>query len=106
MKVSRLPCWTLHLQPEQTIKMINVFPQHLGAYRLRLARPRVYGANAWRWRGAMLRSNSAVNLLHLGFVACNNDAHGLQAAGQYHLSGAMPAGCARPNDPAQGCPIN
>ena len=80
MKVSPALLDAAQHQPEQAIKMINVFSRSTLA-----PPPSALGPGTWVYGASMalarrvLRSNSAVNLLHLGFVACNTYAHGLQA---------------------------
>lgn len=77
MKVSPALLEAALQQPEQAIKTVNVFS------RATLAPPSgagmwVYGAGLALGR-RVLQSNPAVNLLHLGFSACNNYAGGEQA---------------------------
>ena len=77
MKVSPALLESALHQPEQAMKMVNVFS------RATLAPPSgagmwVYGAGLALGR-RVLRSNANVNLLHLGFRACNDYAGGEQA---------------------------
>ena len=80
MKVSPALIQTSLSDPEQAIRMINVFS------RATLAAPPsalgpgtwVYGANTALNR-RVLRSNPQVNVFHRGFVACDQYANGLHA---------------------------
>ncbi len=77
MKVSPALIEASQSDPEQALKMINVFS------RSTLASPTgagfwVYGANMALGR-KVLRGNRSVNVFHRGFVACDRYAGGLQA---------------------------
>lgn len=77
MKVSPALIEASQTDPEQALRMVNVFS------RSTLAPPS--GAGFWVYGAGMalgrkvLRSNPQVNVFHRGFVACDSYAHGEQA---------------------------
>ena len=77
MKVSPALIEASQTDPEQALRMVNVFS------RSTLAPPS--GAGFWVYGAGMalgrkvLRSNPQVNVFHRGFVACDSYSHGEQA---------------------------
>ena len=69
--------------PEKAIHMISVF-----SWSTLAPPPSVLGPGTWIWGAGkalnrrVLRSNTAVNVFHRGFKACDGYANGLQAAAQ------------------------
>lgn len=80
MKVSPALIETSLKDPEQAIRMINVFSRSTLA-----APPSALGPGTWVYGASMalnrrvLRSNPRVNVFHRGFVACDSYQGGLQA---------------------------
>ncbi len=70
-------------QPEQAIKLVNVFSRSTLA-----PPPSALGPGTWVYGASIalarrvLASNSAVNVFHRGFVACDSYTHGLEAMAQ------------------------
>ncbi len=69
--------------PEQAIKLVNVFSRSTLA-----PPPSALGPGTWVYGASLalarrvLASNSAVNVFHRGFVACDSYTHGLEAMAQ------------------------
>jgi pimeloyl-ACP methyl ester carboxylesterase len=91
-------------QPEKAIAMVNVF-----SHSTLSPPPSALGPGTWLYGGSaalmrrVLASNTAENVFHTGFSACDSYADGEIDMAQ-SLPGGIHSGRARPDDTPQSCP--